>query len=56
VAAAKEEELPSSFSDLRPQQFVQGFVKNVADFGCFVAFLNGVTALAPKNSLAVRLL
>ena len=56
VAAAKEEELPSSFSDLRPQQFVQGFVKNVADFGCFVAFLNGVTALAPKNSLAVQLL
>jgi rRNA biogenesis protein RRP5 len=56
VAAAKEEELPSSFSDLRPQQFVQGFVKNVADFGCFVAFLNGVTALAPKNSLAVELL
>ena len=52
VAAAKEEELPSSHSELRPQQFVQGFVKNVADFGCFVAFLNGLTALAPKNSLA----
>ena len=52
VAAAKEEELPSDIKELRPQQFVQGFVKNVADFGCFVGFLNGVTALAPKASLA----
>ena len=52
VTAAKEEELPSNLSELQPQQFVQGFVKNVTDFGCFVAFLNGLTALAPKNSLA----
>jgi hypothetical protein len=26
--------------------------KNIAEFGCFVGFLNGVTALAPKNFLS----
>ena len=52
LAAAKEDEMPSSLQELRPQQFVQGYVKNVADFGCFVGFLNGVTVLAPKSSLA----
>jgi rRNA biogenesis protein RRP5 len=34
------------------EQFVQGFIKNIAEFGCFVGFLNGVTALAPKNFLS----
>lgn len=51
ITAAKADELPSRISDVSPQQFVQGYVSATADFGVFVNFLGGMSALAPKANL-----
>ena len=37
---------------MRPQQFLQGFVKGVAEYGVFVCFGDGLSALAPKGNLS----
>ena len=51
IAAAKADELPMRVKDVSPQQFVQGYVSATADYGVFVNFLGGLSALAPKANL-----
>ena len=45
-------EVPSVFSDVRPGSKIVGFVKNVALFGIFVEFADGLTGLLPKSNVS----
>ena len=54
VEAALAGKLPRVASEVRPQQFLQGFVRGVEDYGVFVSFLGGFSALAPKGNLSQK--
>ncbi|EEB07445.1 U3 snoRNP-associated protein Rrp5 [Schizosaccharomyces japonicus yFS275] len=52
IDAAKAGMLPKTLSDLKEGVKYAGFVKNITEFGVFIEFANGVTALAPKAYLS----
>ncbi|KAF9346551.1 rRNA biogenesis protein rrp5 [Mortierella sp. AD094] len=52
VLAAKQKKLISQRADLKEGQVYPAFVRQVADFGVFVEFNNGVDALAFRHSLS----
>ncbi|KAG0259771.1 rRNA biogenesis protein rrp5 [Mortierella polycephala] len=52
VLAAKEKKLITDRKDLKEGQVYAGYVRQIAKFGVFVEFSNGVNALAFRNSLS----
>ncbi|KAI8601950.1 hypothetical protein EDD21DRAFT_91525 [Dissophora ornata] len=52
VLAAKQKKLVTQRSDLKENQIYPAFVRQVANFGVFVEFGNGIDALAFRHSLS----
>ncbi|KAJ6036648.1 RRNA biogenesis protein RRP5 [Penicillium herquei] len=47
--AAKQESMPSKFTDVQEGSKVTGFVRNITPAGLFIEFLGGLTGLVPKR-------
>lgn len=47
--AAKQDSMPSKFTDIQEGSKITGFVRNITPAGVFVEFLGGMTGLLPKR-------